>query len=143
MKPAACAGCPYVERPGPVWSDGNPETAKLIVVAEAPGKDEVAEGKGLVGAAGQELWRLARVVGLQRYECYVANVVKCLPPGAADGDYRVDPRAIEHCKRAYLLGEIAQCRTEKIAALGKTALQALTGETQILRWRGVGIERKL
>lgn len=138
MKPDWCQTCVYKDRPGPVEPDGNPETALFLVIGEGPGKDEIEEHKGFMGAAGQELWRLMRAAGIERNQCRVTNVVRCLPHGAAHGDYTLDPRAITHCRK-FLDEELKNCQAKRIAVGGK-ALEALTGEAGIMRWRGVEME---
>ncbi len=139
MKPNECRGCPYYERPGPVWPDG-PEDATVLLVGEGPGFEEIREGKGFVGAAGYEMWKLAEVGGLHRADCRVTNVVKCLPAGAGRGNYKLDPLAIAHCKR-FLDKELATCQATVRVPVGAVALQALTGETSILRFRGAVLTR--
>lgn len=141
-KPAACSGCPYEGAPGPVWSDGDPLTAKFIVLAEVPAWDELRDGKGLVGRAGQEFWRLAGAVGIKRSDCYVCNVVKCVPLGAAEGKFKPDPRAAEHCRRAFLEKELEACLADTEIVLGGTALEARTGETEIMRFRGTELTQR-
>lgn len=132
----ACETCPYRDRPGPVLADGDPRTAKLAIVGEAPGKEEIEEGRGFVGTAGWELWQLAGIAGVARGACVVTNVVKCLPAGAERGDYRLDPAAVESCK-GYLEEERKRWnRKMVIVPLGATALEAVTGETRVQRWRG-------
>lgn len=135
-----CETCPYRDAKGPVLSDGDPATALVAIVGEAPGIDEVEVGKGFVGAAGWELWQLASIAGVAREDCVVANVVKCLPPGAEHGDYRVDPRAVAACSQ-HLDEEKRRWNPKMVVvAMGKTALEWATGETNVGRWRGARLE---
>jgi uracil-DNA glycosylase family 4 len=63
-----------------VFGDGSP-TARLMFVGEGPGADEDAQGIPFVGKAGQLLNNMIAAMGLKREEVYIANVVKCRPPG--------------------------------------------------------------
>lgn len=143
MKPASCEGCVYYDRPGPVWPDGNPLTARLIFIGEGPGHEEVSQKKGFIGPAGYELWRLAAAVRIARNECFVTNLVKCLPVGARWGSYKLDPAAIRHC-RVHLDKELAQCQVRAvIVPVGGVPLESLCGEKPITRWRGALLRRNL
>jgi len=112
----ACEECPYRDQPGPVKPDG-PLDAELFIVGEGPGWDEIREKRGFVGAAGWEMWRLAAAGGVRRDQVRVSNLVKCLPLGAARGDYKLDPLAIEKCW-TYLREEIKECQAKVIAPVG-------------------------
>ena len=141
-KPAECQGCPYYDRPGPVWSDPGKEEAKIAIIGESPGWDELREGKGFVGRAGHELWALAGAVGITRDMCFVGNVVKCMPHGADEGSYKLDPKAIDHCRRAFLDKELSKCQATVEVLVGGTVLQTLMGLESITRYRGVVLTRK-
>ena len=131
-----CETCPLRDRTGPVQPDGNPQTARLVFIGEGPGPDEIREGRGFVGAAGWELWRLAEVAGIERRDCVVLNVVRCLPAGADHGDYKLGQEEIDKCSN-YMWEIIDKCRKDAILVpLGATALKATTGEPSIKRWRG-------
>ncbi len=80
-----CVACPLAAgRTKVVFSAGNP-AADLMLVGEAPGRDEDLAGEPFVGRSGQLLDRLlAEELGLDRTGCYIANVVKCRPPGNRD-----------------------------------------------------------
>lgn len=81
---AVCTACRLAAtRTQVVFGVGNP-TAELMFVGEAPGFHEDQEGEPFVGAAGQLLNRLLGEIGLQRDDVYIANVVKCRPPGNRD-----------------------------------------------------------
>lgn len=152
-KPEPCRGCPYEDQPGPVWPDGvvfdgtdmvpshpgiDPFSRDIAFFGMGPGQDEIAAAKGLVGPAGQEHWKLAGAVGIERSACYVSNVVKCLPVGVTTkGDHSLDPRAIEHCK-FYRDKELAKCRAKVVVTLGAEPLEALWGRevTRITHLRG-------
>jgi DNA polymerase len=97
----------------------------VLAVGEAPGAEEDRTGRPFVGAAGRYLDKWLAAVGLDRgTNCYIANVVKCRPPGNRD------PAAeeIEQC-RGYLERQIDLLRPRAILAVGRFAAQVLTGTT--------------
>ena len=75
-----CHACPLCEtRTNIVFGDGDPH-ARVLIVGEAPGKNEDLQGKPFVGAAGKFLDELLEEAGLKREEVFIANVLKCRPP---------------------------------------------------------------
>lgn len=75
-----CHACPLCEtRTNIVFGDGDPH-ARVLIVGEAPGKNEDLRGKPFVGAAGKFLDELLEAAGLKREEVFIANVLKCRPP---------------------------------------------------------------
>jgi DNA polymerase len=103
-----------------------------MFVGEGPGYHEDQQGIPFVGAAGQLLNRLLAEVGLRRQDCYIANVVKCRPPGNRD------PRGdeIEACKH-YLADQIRLIDPKVVITLGNFSTKLLLKETQgISRLRG-------
>jgi DNA polymerase len=114
---------------------GSPD-AKVMVVGEAPGKDEDEQLKPFVGESGQELDALMREAGHPhwRYECYVTNVSKFRPP------YNIFSRLHEVASYeeqiAGLWTEIRAIKPNVILALGDNALTALTGKHGITKYRG-------
>ena len=77
----ACHACPLADgRTNVVFGTGNPQ-ARVLIVGEAPGKNEDLQGVPFVGAAGQYLNELLTYAGLRREDVYIANVLKCRPPG--------------------------------------------------------------
>jgi uracil-DNA glycosylase len=97
-------------------------SAHLMVVGEAPGAQEDAEGRPFVGAAGQKLTRLLSEAGLDRTEAYVTNVVKCRPPANRRPNLDEVARCWDH-----LDAQIALVRPRVILALGSTAVRRLLG----------------
>src|SRR4051812_38641455 len=81
---ADLTGCPRCKlcqtRKTIVVGEGNPR-ARLMFVGEGPGEQEDEQGRPFVGKAGQLLDRMIEAIGLKRNEVYIANVVKCRPPG--------------------------------------------------------------
>ncbi|HEX9201316.1 MAG TPA: uracil-DNA glycosylase [Acidobacteriaceae bacterium] len=123
-----CTRCPlaYAGRHTIVFGDGSP-TARLMFVGEGPGADEDAQGIPFVGKAGQLLNNMIAAMGLARSEVYIANIVKCRPPGN-----RVpEPVEANTCSQ-FLLHQIDIVRPEVIVALGATAAIYLLGVKQSL-----------
>lgn len=102
-----------------VFGSGNPE-AKLMFVGEAPGAEEDRQGLPFVGAAGQLLTKMIEAIGYRREDVFVANVLKCRPPG----NRTPRPAEIESC-RPFLQAQIASIRPKVICALGTFAAQTL------------------
>lgn len=139
MKPEKCKGCPLYDAPGPVWGNG-PRDAKIVLVGEAPGGEEVASGFGFVGPAGRVLSLALRVAGVDRTACYVTNTVKCLPPKRGKS-HAPTGQEVAFCKRAWLDEELKDFKQGTVVAIGGVAFQALTGmKASIEEWRGAVIE---
>lgn len=132
-KAAVCTACRLAEtRTQVVFGVGNPE-ADLMFVGEAPGRNEDLQGEPFVGAAGQLLDRLLlEVMGHDRSRAYIANVLKCRPPGNRD------PRSdeIDACK-GYLRRQIELIDPRVVVTLGNFATKLLLNtDTGITRLRG-------
>ncbi len=109
-----------------VFGDGSP-SARLMFVGEGPGADEDAQGLPFVGKAGQLLNNMIAAMGLKREEVYIANVVKCRPPGN-----RVpEPEEGATCS-PFLFRQIDVIRPQVLVALGATAATWLLGTRQPL-----------
>ncbi len=129
---AGCTRCRLAEtRTQVVFGVGNPE-ADLMFVGEAPGFHEDKQGFPFVGQAGKLLDRLLGGIGLTRADCYVANVLKCRPPGNRDPV----PDEIESCE-PHLFRQIELIQPLVIATLGNFATKLLSGkQTGITRVHG-------
>jgi len=130
---AGCTRCPLAEtRTHVVFGMGDP-TADLMFVGEGPGEHEDLQGLPFVGRSGQLLDRLVfEELGLTRDRCYIANVVKCRPPGNRDPV----PAEIASC-RPYLERQLELIAPSVVVTLGKFAGQLLLGSTEtITRLRG-------
>jgi len=104
-----------------VFGSGDPK-ATLMFVGEAPGQEEDEQGLPFVGAAGQLLTKIIGVAGFSREEVYIANILKCRPPGN-----RVPlPEEVEQCM-PYLHRQIDMIGPRYIFCLGRTAAQSLLG----------------
>lgn len=111
---------------------GDPD-ADLVFVGEGPGAEEDKQGLPFVGRSGQLLDRLmVEEIGLTRDRCYIANVVKCRPPGNRDPR----PEEITAC-RSWLDIQLEQIAPRVIVTLGNFASKTLLGtKTGITRLRG-------
>jgi DNA polymerase len=134
-----CTRCPlHKGRNKLVFADGSP-TARLMFVGEGPGADEDAQGLPFVGKAGQLLNNMIAAMGLKREEVYIANVVKCRPPG----NRTPEPEEANTCT-PFLFRQIDVVRPQVLVALGATAATYLLGQRQPLAglrgrvhaWRG-------
>jgi DNA polymerase len=123
-----CTRCPlaYAGRRNIVFADGDPN-ARLMFVGEGPGADEDASGVPFVGKAGQLLNNMIAAMGLKREEVYIANIVKCRPPGNRTPEY-VEATT---CSQ-FLVEQIDIVRPQVIVALGATAATYLLGVRQSL-----------
>lgn len=106
-----------------VFGSGNPQ-AKLVFVGEAPGAEEDRQGLPFVGPAGQLLTKMIESIGLRREEVFIANVLKCRPPG----NRPPKPHEIENCE-PYLVAQLSMIRPKLICALGTFAAQTLLKTT--------------
>ena len=109
-----------------VFGDGDAQ-ARLMFVGEGPGADEDAQGLPFVGRAGQLLNNMIGAMGLKREEVYIANVVKCRPPG----NRTPDPEEANTCSQ-FLFRQIEVVQPEVLVALGATAATYLMGHRQPL-----------
>ncbi len=98
-----------------VVGEGHPRAA-LLFVGEGPGADEDLQGRPFVGRAGQLLTRIIEAMGLTREQVYIANIVKCRPPG----NRTPKPEEVDACT-PYLAKQIKAIRPKVICALGSVA----------------------
>ena len=112
-----CALCK--ERSKVVFGVGNPN-AQLVLVGEAPGKEEDNQGVPFVGEAGQLLDRILYAMKLNRDQVYICNVIKCRPPKNRDPQ----PEEIAACEQ-FLKRQLDAIRPRLIITLGRFATQAL------------------
>jgi DNA polymerase len=102
-----------------VFGVGNPR-ARLMFVGEAPGEEEDKRGEPFVGRAGQLLTKIIEAIGLTREQVYIANVIKCRPPG----NRNPEADEVEQCE-PYLFRQIDVIGPRVIVPLGKFAAQSL------------------
>jgi DNA polymerase len=117
-----CTRCVLSQRRNTiVFGEGNP-SAELMFVGEGPGADEDEQGRPFVGRAGQLLNKMIEAMGLKREQVYIANVVKCRPPGN-----RTPEREETETCSPFLLRQIAVIQPKAIVALGAVAARCLLG----------------
>src|SRR4051812_11360228 len=129
----SCTRCPQLvqARQTVVFGAGNAD-ADLMFVGEAPGANEDKLGLPFVGQAGKLLEKLLAEIGLERGDVFIANVLKCRPPGNRDPH----PVEIESCQD-YLVRQIQLIEPRVICTLGNFATKLLRGEpTGITRLHG-------
>ena len=102
-----------------VFGVGNPE-ADLMFVGEAPGSDEDIQGIPFVGRAGQLLTKIIEAIGLKRDDVYIANVIKCRPPG----NRNPEQDEVDTCE-PFLFQQVDIIKPKVIVALGTFAARAL------------------
>ncbi|MGC8723485.1 MAG: uracil-DNA glycosylase [Acidobacteriota bacterium] len=128
-----CRRCKLCEkRSHIVFGVGDPR-ARVMFIGEGPGADEDAQGEPFVGRAGKLLTDIiTKGMGLSRSQVYIANVVKCRPPGNRDPE----PDEVQACL-PFLEAQIDVIRPEVIVGLGRVAIQALLkAPVQITKFRG-------
>jgi DNA polymerase len=129
----ACSRCRLADTRKKAVPGQGVDAPLVMVIGEGPGAEEDAQGRPFVGPAGKLLDKMLASVGLDRdRNCFIANVVKCRPPGNRDPE--PDERAA--CG-AYLRRQIALLRPKAILCVGRVAAQALLGTTETIgRLRG-------
>jgi uracil-DNA glycosylase family 4 len=127
-----CTKCPlHKTRTQTVFGVGH-RHAKWMFIGEAPGADEDRQGEPFVGKAGQLLNAILFAMGLKREEVYIANVLKCRPPGNRDPQ----PEEVAQCE-PYLIRQIELIRPQLIVALGRHAAHSLLKtEVSLAKLRG-------
>ncbi len=130
---AVCVKCPLsATRTRVVFGAGNAD-ADLMFVGEAPGAEEDRQGLPFVGRAGGLLTKMLEEIGMAREDVFIANVLKCRPPGNRDPQ----PVEIESCE-PYLAEQVRLIEPRVVCTLGNFATKLLTGAcTGITRVRGV------
>jgi DNA polymerase len=129
---SACTRCALAQtRTQTVFGVGNPR-ARWMFIGEAPGAEEDRRGEPFVGRAGQLLTAMLKAVGLNREDVYIANVLKCRPPGNRD------PRPDEAAQcRGYLERQIELVAPALVIAVGRIAAQNLLAtDVPLARLRG-------
>ena len=132
VRVASCTRCRLCEgRNKTVFGSGDPR-ARLMFIGEGPGAEEDRQGLPFVGRAGELLTKIIQAIELSREQVYIANIVKCRPPGNRDPQ----PDEVVAC-RSYLERQIEIVRPRVLVALGRIAAQTLLGnEDPIGRMRG-------
>ncbi|MEG3638812.1 uracil-DNA glycosylase [Magnetococcus sp. PR-3] len=138
----SCERCDLAQtRTQAVPGVGSPH-APVVFVGEAPGADEDRLGEPFVGAAGHLLDKMISAVGFQRSDIYIANVIKCRPPG----NRNPQTHEVALCQ-GYLHQQLEVIAPKAIFALGRFAIQSLLGSTDSVAairrrqnaWRGIPV----
>ena len=117
---AQCTRCSlHKERTQTVFGVGD-LNASLLIIGEAPGAEEDRVGEPFVGRAGKLLNSMLRAIGLSREQVYIANILKCRPPGNRDPL----PEEVAHCA-SYLARQVEMIKPSIILAVGRIAAQNL------------------
>ena len=127
-----CTRCPlYVTRHNVVFGVG-PENAEVMFIGEGPGQQEDLKGEPFVGPAGKLLDEMLYIIGLSRKNCYIANIVKCRPPGNRD-PLNVERDACSDWLRA----QINLIRPKLLVCLGRiAAMEYISPDFRITREHG-------
>lgn len=133
----SCTECPLCQGiQSKVPGQGNPG-ARLMLIGEGPGAQEDQQGLAFVGAAGQLLTRMLSAIGLTREDVFIANIVKCRPPG----NRQPSPEEAQRCL-PFLRSQVALIKPEVILLLGATALQhTISADARITGARGHWVHR--
>lgn len=126
-KPPSCEGCPLYGAPGPVWSEGDSQNAKIVYIAQNPGQEEIREGRPLVGPSGRVFNRQLAEAGIRRSELFITNTVKCLTP-----TNRVPTdQEIAKCKH-FVEEELNACKADTVVLAGAVAFKTFIGDYSTL-----------
>ncbi len=117
-----------------VPGEGNPK-AKVVLIGEAPGREEDLQGRPFVGRAGRYLTEVLNKLGVSREDVYITNVLKCRPPNNRDPL----PEEIEACK-PYLMKQLEAIKPDTIVCLGRFSAKVLLNEFGF-EFRGISKDR--
>jgi uracil-DNA glycosylase family 4 len=137
----SCRGCELCEtRTQTVFGVGN-RGADLMIIGEAPGADEDRQGEPFVGRAGQLLNLMLEAIGLKREQVYIANILKCRPPGNRDPR----PQEAQRCE-PYLMRQMALVQPRVLLSVGRISAQNLLRTAAPIgrlrgRWHKFGPDR--
>lgn len=133
--PIRCDGCPLAATRNGFVPGAGPRNARLILVGEAPGREEIAQGLPFIGPSGKIIRR-----GLDAAATYITNIRKCLPPPLEGPATRSE--SIRHCVAAYLQPEFnALTEARAIQAVGADAAVVLAGVTSVMEAHGAVFTR--
>ena len=126
-----CTRCPLHKGRARAVPGEGPENASIMFIGEAPGFHEDRSGRPFVGAAGQFLEQLLDSIGMKRDDVYIANVIKCRPPGNRDPQ----PDEIEAC-RPFLDRQIELLKPKIVITLGRFSMARYFPEAKISQVHG-------
>ena len=127
----SCTRCPLSQGRTKTVPGEGPTGARILLVGEAPGRDEDREGKPFVGRAGSVLDRCLSEAGIERSRVFITNVVKCRPPG----NRRPKREEVEAC-RPYIEAQIETIQPKVIVLMGNAAARAVLDEEGVTSLRG-------
>ncbi len=128
----SCIGCELCQRRSNVVFGVGNRTAEIMFIGEGPGEQEDLQGEPFVGPAGKLLDDMMSIIDLDRQKCYIANIVKCRPPGNRD------PRDEEQdACFGYLENQIQLIKPKMIVCLGRiAAMKMIRSNFRITREHG-------
>ena len=127
----ACQRCPLARSRTHAVPGEGPADARILFIGEGPGFHEDMQGRPFVGASGQYLEELLAEIGLKRQQVYIANVIKCRPPGNRDPE----PAELAAC-RDYLDRQIALIQPSVVVTLGRYSMERYFPGQSISRIHG-------
>jgi len=137
-----CTKCQLGElRTNYVFGEGN-ERAKIVLIGEAPGADEDAQGRPFVGRSGQLLTKIMEAICFSREEIYICNILKCRPPNNRDPQADEIASCLPHLYR-----QLEIIKPKIVLALGRVAANVLLENKQsmssmrgkIIKWRNIDV----
>lgn len=133
-----CQKCRLCEKRTNIVLGVGDRNAKIMFIGEGPGADEDAQGEPFVGRAGQLMNKAFEYVGIERSKVYIANIVKCRPPGNRDPENDEAEACMD-----YLRSQVLLVKPKIIVLLGRIALQNILGEEyKITASRGKWFDKK-
>jgi DNA polymerase len=115
-----CQKCPLAQSRTQAVPGIGPQTARLVIIGEAPGQQEDIQGEPFVGAAGKLLTELLGKVGIKRESVFISNVVKCRPP-----ENRQPTQSERKACHSFLLRQLEHIRPQIIALVGRVPTESL------------------
>ncbi|MEW6156403.1 MAG: uracil-DNA glycosylase [Verrucomicrobiota bacterium] len=132
-----CVKCPlHQSRTNAVPGEGKP-TAKVMIIGEAPGKDEDRTGQPFVGSAGRYLDHVLEGTGIDRADFFITNIVKCRP----EGNRPPKSNEVDTCTSLYLFEQIERINPRLIMLLGSVAVKKMLGLKTVEEARGRIVEQ--
>ncbi len=133
---ARCQKCDIARQRNRAVPGEGPEDAEIMFIGEAPGWHEDQQGRPFVGTAGKYLEQLLASIGLSRERVFIANVIKCRPPGNRDPL----PGEVQNCQ-GWLEQQIAAIRPRMIVTLGRYSMARFFSGKSISKIHGTAQER--
>jgi DNA polymerase len=136
-----CRACPVGKTYNcVVCSVGNKTNPKVVIIGEAPGKDEVEKGEPFIGKAGQLLRKVLKEKGFTRDNSLITNTIPCRPE---DNKFPTDDNTVRTCKDVWLKEELRLTNPDFLLLVGAKSVKFLLGMDGITKIRGKWIQKKL